>query len=82
MKIIKFLINQFFIPSIVTKLSFESVNNIMDFKIYLHHSHVTGEIYGYAHDFWNWKVRKNEDFFLCLAHNLFDFYLFILVKDV
>ena len=45
---------------ITTKGFFESVYRIVNVKIDLHHSHVTGKIYGYAHDFCNWKGRENQ----------------------
>ena len=34
---------------LTTKTFFENVHRIISIKIYLHHSHVTGEILGYAH---------------------------------
>ena len=49
---------------------------IIKVKAHLHHS---GEILGYVHDFWNWKVRGNKTEFSCIAHNFlgFDLYFFI-----
>ena len=35
---------------------FKSIHKIISVKIHLHHSHVTGKIYGYAHDFSNMKM--------------------------
>ena len=35
------------------------VYRLVNVKIHLHHSHVTGRIYGYAHEFCNMKVREN-----------------------
>ena len=46
--------------TITTKGFFESVYRIVNVKIDFRHSHVTGKIYGYAHDFCNWKVRENQ----------------------
>ena len=36
-----------------------NVNRLMKVKIHLHHSHVTGEILGYTHDFCNWRLKEN-----------------------
>ena len=38
----------------VTKIFFESVNNVMIVKIHLHYLHVTGKIHDYAHNICNW----------------------------
>ena len=35
----------------ITQEFFENVHRIINIKIHLHHSQVTGEILGYAHDF-------------------------------
>ena len=42
------------------------------------HSHVTGEIKGYAHMFCNKKVRENYFRIPVIAHNLFRFDFFLL----
>ena len=61
---------------------FESVHRIINVKIHLHHSHVTGKIIGYAHDFCNVKVRVNQNQFSCIAHNFFGFGMFFLIKGI
>ena len=38
---------------------FESVHRFISIKIHLYHSHMTGKIIGYVHDFFNMKVREN-----------------------
>ena len=45
----------------------------------MHHSHTTGEIFGYSHDFCNWRVRENKREFSFIEHNFygFDMYFFI-----
>ena len=48
---------------LTTKTFFENVHRIVNVKIHLHHSHVTCEILGYAHDFCNLKVRENQTSF-------------------
>ena len=50
-------------------------------KKHLHHSHITGEILGYAHDFCNKRVielKKSEIPYI--AHNLFGFDFFYFMK--
>ena len=57
-------------------------NNLFNTKPNLHHSHITGEIYGYAHGFCNRKVRENKNTTSVIAHNLFGFDFFFLLKVV
>ena len=51
-------------------------------KIHLHHSHVTGKIIGYVHDFCNEKIRENKDVFSCIAHNFFGLDIYFLLKGI
>lgn len=51
-------------------------------KIVLHHSHVTGKIIGYAHDFCNQGCRENYYTIPVLAHNQFRFDLFLFLKGI
>ena len=46
----------------------------------IYHSHVTGKIIGYAHDFCNEKIRENYFTIPVIAHNQFRFYFFLLFK--
>ena len=39
---------------------FINVHRLIKIKIHLHHSHVTGKILGYAHDFCNTKVTEKN----------------------
>ena len=59
-----------------------SLHRIINVKTYLHHSHVTGKIIGYAHDFCNMKIRENQNQFSCIVHNFFGFDMFILIKGI
>ena len=68
------------LETITTENFFENVYRIVNIKIHLHHSHVTGKIYDYAHDFCNWKVRKNQLGISCIAHNYFGFDFYFLLK--
>ena len=66
---------------ITTKKFFNHVHNQITQKIHLHHSHITGEIKGYAHDFCNRKVVELEKIEIpCIAHNLFGFDFWYFMK--
>ena len=62
---------------------FENVDKIINGKVHLHHSYVTGEVIGYVHDFCNLKVRESKGVVSCIAHNIahnffgFDVYFFL-----
>ena len=71
-----------FVTSIVTEKFFTNMINIMDRKIHLHHSHLTGQIYGYLHSFSNSKVRENKYFLRLFAQNLLELDLFFAVKGI
>ena len=49
-------------------------------KVHIHYSHVTGEIFGYAHNFCNWKVRENKLEIPLIGHNFLGFDIFYMVK--
>ena len=66
----------------LTKLNFfVSAHRIISVKIHLHHSHVTGKIIGYAHDFSNMKVRENQNQFSWIELNFIGFDMFFLIKS-
>ena len=48
----------------------------------IHHSHITGEIIGYAHGFCNRKVRENKNKISVITHNLFGFDFFFFLKGI
>ena len=48
----------------------------------IHHSHVTGKINGYAHNFCNLKSRENYYTIPVFAHNQFGFDLFLFLKGL
>ena len=68
-KVMTFPFSKFECETVTTANFFISVHRIINGKIHLHHSHVTGEVKGYAHDFCNWIVRENKDVVPCIAHN-------------
>ena len=61
---------------------FEYVHKIVNLKINLHHSHITGKIIGYLHDFCNLQVRENKDGIPCIAHNFLNFNMIFLLKAI
>ena len=77
-----FPITKFECETVTTNNLFESVHKLASVKIHLHHSHVTGEIIGYTHDFCNWIVRENRDIVSCIAHNFFKFDFYFLLKNI
>ena len=61
---------------------FDFVHKLINVKIHLHHSHITGEIKGYSHDFCNWIVIENKDVVSCIAHNFFKFDFYFFLKNI
>ena len=60
---------------------FIHVHRLIKGKIHLHHSHVTGQILGYAHDFCNTTViEKTKPEISFIAHNFFGFDIFYFLK--
>ena len=53
---------------------------IVNYKVHIHHSHVTGKIHGYLHDFCNWKIRENQLFVPLIGHNFLGFDVYYMVK--
>ena len=72
--------NKLEIKTIVTKNFLKSVRNLPYGSHVIHHSHVTGETKGYAHDFCNKKLRENQNLIPAFAYNLFSFDFFFVVK--
>ena len=81
-KVMTFPFSKFECETVTTANFFISIHRIINGKIHLHHSHVTGEVKGYAHDFCNWIVRENKDVVPCIAHNFFKFDMFFLLKGI
>ena len=51
-------------------------------QYFLHHSHVTGKIIGYAHEFCNLQTRENYYTVPVFAHNQFRFGCFLFSKGI
>ena len=81
-KIMSFPMTDFECETVTTNNFFENVHKILNVKIHLHHSHVTGEIIGYTHDFCNWIVRESKDMVACMAHNFFKFDFYFILKHM
>ena len=66
--------------TLTTNDLFDSVHKIINVKAHLHHSHITRNIIGYAHDFYNAKVHENKDMLTSIANNFSPFDMFFLLK--
>ena len=67
--------------TITTNNFFIHVHQLIKGKVHLHHSHITGEIIGYSHDFCNTTViEKSNAKIPFIAHNFFGFDLFYFMK--
>ena len=77
---IDFPSSSFMHDTITTNNVFRNVHRLIKVKVHLHHSHITGKILGYAHDFCNWNVRENKSEIALTAHNLFGFNMFFFIK--
>ena len=65
-RIMRFPKTNFEIKTITIGNLFKFVHKIINVKINLHHSHITGKIIGYVHDFCNQQVRENNDVIPCM----------------
>ena len=81
-EIMNFPLTDFETETFTTNNFFEFIYKLLNVKIHLHHSHITGEIKGYSHDFCNWTVRENKDVVSCIGHNFFKFDLYFLLKNI
>ena len=81
-EIMNFPMTNFESETFTTNDLFEYAHKLLNVKIHLHHSHITGEIKGYSHDFCNWVVRENRDVVSCIAHNFFKFDLYFILKNI
>ena len=53
---------------------------VVNFKVHIHHSHITGKIHGYSHNFCNWKLRENKLFVPLIGHKFLGFDIYYMVK--
>ena len=67
--------------TITTNKVFLHIYQFFKGKVHLHHSHITGEIIGYTHDFCDTRViEKSNGEIPFIAHNFFGFDLFYFLK--
>ena len=66
------------IKTVTTRGFLSKFYKVVTSKIHIHHSHVTGEIHGYAHDFCNWQVRENNTTVSLIGHNFLGFDIYVL----
>lgn len=78
--LVEFPITDIQYETITTNLFFVNVHRLNKVKIHLHHSHVTGEILRYTHDFCHFGVKENKIKIPMIAHNLFGFDLYYFIK--
>lgn len=64
----------------MSKIFVDNSKGIMRNKTHIHHSLVPGKIIGYAHSYCNYRVRENKPKLSIIAHNLFRFDFFFLLK--
>ena len=78
--LISFPIHKFEFETVCSAHFFRNLCRLLKVKIHLHHSHITGKIEGYVHDFCNWTVRENKTEISVIAHNLFGFDAFYFLR--
>ena len=67
--------------TITTDKFFIHVHRLIKGKVHLHHSHMTGEILGYSHDFCNTiAIEETRSKIPFVAHNFFGFNIFYFLK--
>ena len=74
--------NKFEIKTVVTKTFFNNVGDLIYGGYVIHHSHITSEVIGYAHNFCDKKIRENHNLIPVFAHDLFSFDFFFVVKGI
>ena len=72
--------HKFDFKTVTTSNFFKILYRILNYKIHYHHSHITDKIFGYAHDFCNWKVRENKMELSLIGHNFLGFDIFYMIK--
>ena len=68
------------LKTVTTRGFLVNLYKVLNAKVHIHHSHVTGDIVGYSHDFCNWKVRENKTIVPLIGHNFLEFDIFYMVK--
>ena len=55
----------------------DNVKGLINSTNTIHHSHISHEIIGYAHSYFNLTVRENRDKISVIPHNLFILIFFL-----
>ena len=77
-ELINFLASDIEYETTTTNKFFINVHQLIRGEFYLHHSHITGEIFGYAHDFCNTMLIEREKCGIpFIAHIFLDFIYFV-----
>ena len=66
----------------VSKNVLDSILNLIFTDIVIHHSYISGNVIGYAHNFCNQKYKENKRAISVFAHNLFRFDFFFILKGL
>ena len=61
----------------ISKTFIANISGILQNTHCVYHSHIAGDIFGYAYTFCNEEVRENYYRILVIAHNLFRFDFFL-----
>ena len=72
--------SNFMYDTITTNNFFRNVHRLIKVKVHFLYSHITGKILGHTPDFGNWNVRETKSEIAMIAHNLFGFDVFFLIK--
>ena len=78
----KFPEEKYQVETLVTKDFLSAILNILNGQTVLHHSHVTGKVIRYPHDFCNKRLRENQNLVPAFAHNRFNFDIAFVVKGI
>ena len=74
--------SDFLISAFTSANFFKGLHHLTTVKLHLYHSHATGKMHVYAHDFRDLKFRENQNFFSCLAHNFFGFDFYFVLTGI
>ena len=70
----------FHYETIITKMFIKHFFRLARVKYHIHHSHITGKIKGWAHDFCNLALQEKKAELSIVAHNLMKFDAFYVIK--
>ena len=68
------------IKTVTTYGLISNLYRVINSKVHIHHSHITGRIIGYVHDFCNWKVREINYVIPLIGHKFLGFDIYYMIK--